>query len=69
MAGQIDQILAEVITPKIPTPMYNVEVTDNENIQVDAKLPRRDMPKFKKAMKMIPKKPVSKVCSGYMYST
>ena len=69
MSNQIDQILAAVVIPEIPMPMHNMEVTDKENIQVDAKLPRYDMPKVKKAMKMKPQKPVSNVCSRYMYST
>ena len=69
MSNQIDQILAEVVIPEIPMPMHNVEVTDKENIQVGVKMPLPVMPKVKKAVKIIPKKPVSNVCSRYMYST
>ena len=66
MADQIDQ--TEVIAPEIPMPMSNVEITDKENTHVSTKMPPPATPKVKRAKKIISDKPVTKVCSRYMYS-
>ena len=66
MADQIDQ--TEVIVPQIPTPMRNVEITDKENTHVSTKMPPPATPKVKRARTIISEKPVTKVCSRYMYS-
>ena len=66
MTDQIAQ--TEVIAPKIPVSVHNVEITDKENNHVSTKMPPPATPEVKRARKIKSEKPVTKVCSRYMYS-